>query len=342
MTFFTLLATVCLFAGISHAKEISIKDAKASSWKEWGSPASLIDGDTSTAWVGGRQGVGPGKMLTFTLSKPTTIGMIRIANGNQGKGKFDEFRSITRGILVLQDRGVHHFELKSERGEQDIVFPQVKTSSFVIIIEEVSGTPPNVRQGKDKVAVSEVRAYSESDGKVSTLPAREPIQAQAQTVPELTKEAAYFSATKPGRLYLKAMVPAPTNKTRGKGKIHKLASKDLITPVREYFARLTKMTNSYADVFANSIREREHTALVRFREKMLSDKRYYAFINAKPDSNNLSFDKPIIRGPAAMIRVHGIYRITHDDKAFETPVNALFSFIKEDGEWRINGVQKKR
>ncbi len=143
-----VLAAVCVLAFSLPAMgdEIRGVTASASSFKEWGVPGFLVDGDLSTAWVGGRKGVGPGKSLSFTLPKAQKIGMIRVANGNQGEGLFKSFRSIANGILVLPDYGVYFFSLKPEAGEQDIVFPPVTVKSFDLVIAEVS-PPPVIRKG---------------------------------------------------------------------------------------------------------------------------------------------------------------------------------------------------
>lgn len=330
--------------GLAHAKEIRTLTAEASSWKSWGAPALLVDGDTATAWVGGRQGVGPGKTLSFTLPKPTTIAMIRIANGNQGEGLFQEFRCITKGILVLQDQAVHHFTLKAEPGEQAIVFAPAKVDSFSIIIEEVSEASSRTDQSRDKVAVSEVRVFSDSQGAAPTVFASPQPSQKKQAAPAKpgTNSSDFFSATKPGRLLLQAVVPAKSGVAPTPGIRDNSVPEEFIRLVQHYFERLNRLQDDYGRVFSSDIHAREESALAQFRETMRSHKLYDSFIKATPDTRGLSFDKPIVRGNAAMLRAHGIYRFTSGAKAYETPVNLLISFTKEGGTWFINGVQQKR
>ncbi len=336
----TFLAVLFLTVGTASGKEIHNIKANASSFKEWGIPGFLVDGDISTAWVGGRKGVGPGKTLSFTLPKKTTIGMIRIANGNQGKDKFKEFRSVTSGILVLQDQGVHHFTLKPVTGEQGISFPPVAVSSFAIIIDEVSPLPGDSSMGDAKVAVSEVRVFSKADS-TATQVSSKPLKKKAKTVTPQTTKTDKFTATKTGRLVLQTMVPVAMDTPLTPGIIDPQAAQEFVALIRDYFDRLATMRDSYTEVFIASIQDREHAALARLRQVTQTKKNPVPNAKAIPDNSGLNFDKPIVRGYAAMIRTHGNYRINIGKKAYQSPVNALFSFAKENGVWLINGVQSR-
>ncbi len=334
-----VLMNLVISVGISSAKEVRGMEAEASSYKEWGAPELLVDGDKSTAWVGGRKGVGPGKTLSFTLQKKTTITMIQIANGNQGEDKFNEFRCITRGVLVLPDNGVHYFTLKPEAGEQQIIFPPVSISSFTIIIDEVF--PASEETATDaKVAVSEIRAFTNAD-KASLTTSQKPAATEAQTsmMPKVT--ATTLTATKPGRLYLQTMVPVPPDSAMKPGIIAPETKQVFIDLIQNYFSRLATLQDNYIDIFAASIKQREQAALARFKAKATANIHFLTDPNAVPDSKGISVAKPIIRGHAAMVSVHGNYRITSEGKLYESRVNALFSFIKENGTWLINGVQKR-
>lgn len=338
---FQIVLTALLIAtGTASAKEIRIIKAEASSWKEWGTPLFLVDGDPNTAWVAGRKGVGPGKTLTFTLPQRTKIGMLRISNGNQGEGKFKEFRCVTRGILVLPDHGVHPFTLEPEKGTQDISFPQAVVSSFVIIIEEVSPAPGDPSMGEAKVAVSEVRVFRGSNtAKTPVAPKLSTTETKSPTTPTTPSQ---FTATKPGRLCLRAMVPATTTTPPSPGTVHPQASQEITDLVRAYYDRLATLRDNYTEIFIASIRDREQNALDFLNAATQRSKFPVPNINATPDSSGLSFDKPIVRGYSAMIRTHGTYRLSVNGKTYESPVDTLFSFAKENGVWLINGVQKRR
>lgn len=344
--FMPLLALMLLVVVLPvQAKEITGLKAEASSWKEWGVPGFMVDGDPATAWVGGYKGVGPGKTLSFKLPGARKIGMIRIANGNQGEGVFEQFRCITRGLLVLHDKGVHSFSLKPQAGEQDIVFPSVAVRSFEIIITEVYPAPGDSKIGDAKVAVSEVRVFSGSDkgAKTNVVP---PSTAEVEKPKPTSKpgnalnKMSYFSATKPGAVYLRASVPA-TGSTVESGVVDPLVGEEFVTLVHGYFSGLVSMNDEFLDVFASSIRIRELEAFVHLQDEMRSKEMFDRLHSAEVDTSGISLDKPIVRGDAAMLRAHGVCRYVMLGKTYAFPVDALFSFDRSGGPWLINGVQDK-
>lgn len=341
-----VLAAVCVLAFSLPAMgdEIRGVTASASSFKEWGVPGFLVDGDLSTAWVGGRKGVGPGKSLSFTLPKAQKIGMIRVANGNQGEGLFKSFRSIANGILVLPDYGVYFFSLKPEAGEQDIVFPPVTVKSFDLVIAEVSPPPGDSKKGDAKVAVSEVRVFSGIEAGVpvsvsAVSSSSNGVQPKKAALPKVTR-ISRFSAVSPGYFYMKVAVPVAAGPP-DPGIIHSELPAGCINRIRSYFMRLTTMQESLAEVFAPSIREREAGTLELIRETLRKKGRLALFEAASVDVAGLSMDRPIIRGDAAMVRVHGPLFFTSQGKTYENRVDMQFSFDRVDGAWLINGARKK-
>ncbi len=74
---------------------------------------------------------------------------------------------------------------------------------------------------------------------------------------------------------------------------------------------------------------------------MRSRKQFDSLHSAEVNTLGLNMDKPIIRGDAAMLRVHGVCRYTMQDRIFEFPVDALFSFVRSNQVWLINGVQDR-
>ncbi|WP_319471219.1 NADase-type glycan-binding domain-containing protein [uncultured Pseudodesulfovibrio sp.] len=344
--FLSLLPVLCVLAFSLPAMggEIRGVTASASSFKEWGVPKYLVDGDLSTAWVGGRKGVGPGKSLSFTLPKARKIGMIRVANGNQGDGLFKSFRTVANGILVLPDHGTYFFSLKPEAGEQDIVFPPVTVKSFDLIIAEVSPPPGDSELGDAKVAVSEVRVFSGAEAGVpvsvsAVSSSSNGVQPEKAAVPKVTK-ISRFSAISPGYFYMKVAVPVAAG-TPESGIINAELSAGFINRIRSYFMRLITMQDSLAEVFAPSIREREAGTLELIRETMRKKGRLDLFEAASVDVAGLSMDRPIVRGDAAMVRVHGPLFFTSQGKTYENRVDMQFSFERVDGVWLINGARKK-
>lgn len=347
------VALLVVFSGVSaFAGEIKGLKATASSFKEWGVPSFLVDGDLSTAWVGGKKGIGPGKKLSFELPKAQRIGMIRIANGNQGEGLFADFRCMTSGMLLFPDRAVYAFTLKPETGEQDIIFPPVTVRSFEIIIAEVHPASGNTKFGDAKVAVSEVRVFRDAEGKTTVSPVVTTKGKKAQVKPAATAsnvavrksgrtEMPFFSATKPGATYLRASVPVSAGGDLKAGIVSELVGPEFAKLVKDYFVQLVTLNDGYLNVFASSIRLRELESFVILQDAMRSKKQFDSLHSAEVNTLGLSMDKPIIRGDAAMLRVHGVCRYTMQGRIFEFPVDALFSFVRSNQVWLINGVQDR-
>jgi len=346
-----LLAACCLATAFpALAGEITGLRAEATSHKEWGGPALLVDGDPATAWVAGRSGEGPGKRLTFRLPSPQTIARLRIANGNQGEGLFGQFRCVTSAILVLHDSGVHRFTLRPEPGEQDVVFPPTRVASFDIIIEAVSAPAETPEPGRDKVAVSEVRVFSDAEGEptAATVPAS-PAIASAPAVSVPAPEAAasrkdeaamdYFAATKPGAAWIKAAVAVPADKPLPGAEPNPAVPVWMGPLVAGYFGGLASLGDGYIDVFAPSIRDREARALRQLRKDLGA--RADELHGARGDARALALNRPIIRGNTAVVGVSGVYRFTAGGRTYEFPVAANFSFASEGAGWRINGVERR-
>lgn len=350
MTMFRFFSSLLIFfflfaASPAGADEVRGLSAEASSWKEWGAPGLLVDGDVSTAWVGGLSGVGPGKRITVTLPRSAKISRVRIANGNQGKGKFDEFRCVTSGVLRLPDRAVHFFTLKPEAGEQDIVFPPVSVRSFDILIADVAPYSGSVL-GDMKVAVSEVRVFTDTGdaaATVSSIPEEEDSSggpgpsspaAKPDTMP-------FFSALKPGVAWLKGVVRVPAGETFEPGVVHPDLGAEFVSRIRQYYRGLVTLSSSILDTFSPDIRDRERGAMLYLRGDMQRLGRLEALEGATVNLDSLQLGKPVVRGDAAMVPVEGVLQYSTGGTLFAVPVNALFSFARTDDGWLINGVQKQ-
>ncbi len=391
---------------------------------------NLIDGDPHTAWVGGGKGIGPGKYIEIDFPSPVALESLRIHNGHQGKGQFDKFRRLTRGVILYPDGTRQKFILKPVSGEQEISLKPVTASSIKIIITGVAPSSKDKAMGKAKVAVSEIKVYGtlgkggeaasgeteidvklakQGDGaaaldaeeaaspkpavsvkkekpkpvkkdKVSlnpkkAEPASKPRKAKPAPVtkskpvtkpkPEIKpvvkksapkkkaqkpapkkvapkkKAKRAPSASQPGITRLRASVPVPVDMPMDSGVISPWLDLEFVAQIKRYFALLTTLHDSYPDVFTSDIRERERKIFLEVQDRMRIKKEFGKHHIAMLEHIGLSFDKPVIREDSAMVYVHGPYRYYVENKAFEFPVNTLFSFMKEDGKLLINGVQDK-
>lgn len=171
---------------------------------------NIIDGDPATAWVGGGKGIGPGKFMEFYFETPVTLESLRIHNGNQGKGQFDRFRRITKGVILYPDETRQKFTLKPSPGVQTLKLKPQTVSTFKIIITGVAPSSRDKAMGKAKVAVSEIAIFGtacEGDDCVAAEPVETPDVAETVVAkPEPVKPAPKKKAAKP------APKPAPVKK----------------------------------------------------------------------------------------------------------------------------------
>ncbi len=126
-------------------------------------PGNLVDGDLTTAWVGGGKGVGPGKWIELTFPAPVKLEALGIATGHQGKNRFGKFRRLTRGVVIYPDETRQKFTLKPTPGMQRIALQPKVAGSIRIIITGVEPGTSDASMGKAKVAVSEIRVFGAMD-----------------------------------------------------------------------------------------------------------------------------------------------------------------------------------
>ena len=122
---------------------------------------NLVDGDLSTAWVGGGTGVGPGKWIEFTFPGPVRLSALKVATGHQGKGRFKSFRRLIRGVILYPDDTRQKFTLKPVTGVQTVRLDPKTVGSFRVIITGVAPGAGDKAMGKAKVAVSEMTVLGE-------------------------------------------------------------------------------------------------------------------------------------------------------------------------------------
>lgn len=391
---------------------------------------NLIDGDRSTAWVGGGSGSGPGKWIEFFFPADVTLESIRIANGNQGKGQFDRFRRLTRGVILYPDETRQKFTLKPTPGEQTVKLQPKTVRTFRIIITGVAPGSDNKTVGK--VAVSEITVFGEmGEGgepaeaeKISETakpavekkpaakpekPAAKPVQKKAapkpapakpvvskKPEPAPMKKAEAKPTVVPKKVEPKPVAkkaePKPAPKPKAKPKSapkakpkaqakpkHKPKKKavakpkaapkkitalrpavsidpnkpldigvispwldlELVAKIKMYFAHLTNLSDSYPDLFAASVRERERAEFLKLQAKMREQKQFGRHHIAMLEHIGLNFDKPEESPDAATVRVHGPYRYYIQDEAFEFMVDTRISLVRENGVWLISDVRDK-
>lgn len=157
--FLTLLVCAPAFGGSVADVSVDVRNHEGRHVGE-----HLVDGDTATAWVGGGSGIGPGKWIEFFFPAGVLLQSLKVANGHQGKGRFSQFRRISRGVILYPDETRQKFTLKSQEGLQTIRLEPKTVTSFKIIITGVDPGPRDTSMGKAKVAVSEMTIYGEMIG----------------------------------------------------------------------------------------------------------------------------------------------------------------------------------
>lgn len=375
---------------------------------------NLIDGDISTAWVGGGSGVGPGKWIEFTFPAEVRLESIKVANGHQGKGRFDTFRRMTRGVILYPDNTRQKFTLKPGPGMQTLRLEPKTVRTFRVIITGVAPAAGDEAMGKAKVAVSEMTVHGEVTGSAGAgdsgdgsadlpvesvvktkavvkpnpvrnpkpiekpkpvekaTPAVKPEQAsrpgksqvkktgQALTpkkdAPEKAVSEKAASKPKPkkaavrpkkaavaskGATYLRTASEIPADKPLDMGVLSPWLDLELVAGIKRYFSHLTTLSDSYPEVFASSIRERERKAFLVLQETVRKKKEFGDHHIAMLELIGLNFDKPKETGNGILIRVHGPCRYYIGNRGFEFLVDTLFTLVREDGVWLISSVRDK-
>ena len=263
-------------------------------------PGHLMDGDPTTAWVGGGASSGKGQWIELSFGTPISPVRLGIYNGNQADGRFEEFRRIKAGRIIYPNGTEMPFELRDEPGEQIIALEPALVESFKLVIDDVY--PFGNILGKMKVAVSELVLYvGPSLGSSSTgvAPAPDP------TPPPDPAEG----------------VPA-----------------DIQGVIRRYYALHSSLDDEYPELFTEDKREAEGFRFEVFREYQRQKGIYRALRSAKVDSSKLVMDMDRHTEERAEIWVSGTYRIMIGEFERDLPENSLFILRRENGEWRIYDI----
>ena len=116
---------------------------------------------------------------------------------------------------------------------------------------------------------------------------------------------------------------------------------ELVAQIKRYLGLLTTLHDSYPDLFAPSVRERERTAFLKLQDQMRAEGSFGDHHIAMLEHIGLSFDRPVEAGDKVTVRVHGPYRYYVGDKAWEFQVDADVTLIREGGKWLILDVRDR-
>ncbi|MEF2231242.1 MAG: hypothetical protein V3571_09970 [Pseudodesulfovibrio sp.] len=114
---------------------------------------------------------------------------------------------------------------------------------------------------------------------------------------------------------------------------------ELVAQIKRYLGLLTTLHDSYPDLFAPAVRERERAAFLALQESMRADGRFADHHIAMLEHIGLGFDRPTEAGGRITVRVHGPYRYYVGDQAWEFTVDANVTLVREQDKWLILDVK---
>ena len=116
---------------------------------------------------------------------------------------------------------------------------------------------------------------------------------------------------------------------------------ELVAEIKRYLGLLTTLHDSYPELFVPAIRERERAAFLKLQESMRAKHEFGGHHIAMLEHIGLNFDKPVIQGDKATVRVHGPYRYYIENKAYEFQVDADVTLVHLDNRWLIEDVKDR-
>ncbi|QGY38627.1 hypothetical protein GM415_00200 [Pseudodesulfovibrio cashew] len=298
-----VLLALCLMPCRAVALDVTVK---VSSVKvDFGlpyAPENLLDGDPSTAWVGGGIGAGVGQWVDLSFVIPTRVTRIGIFNGHQGEGKFDEFRRIRSGRVVYPDGFETRFWLRDEPGEQVIRLPGRPAKSLRIVVESVF--PEGNVTSRMKLAVSEIKLYLALMADPGDSGDRKDVGSQVTPAkPPVDPDKA---------------VPEP-----------------LAELLRVFYVRHTTLADDYAELFAEDVRDRNDFRFEVFKEVQRQRGTYNILRTAKVDPSGLGFEMVERDGAFAKVRVFGAYRVQVADIDTNLEEDSVFVLTLGADGWKI-------
>jgi len=265
-------------------------------------PENLMDGDTSTAWVGGGVGPGVGQWIDLIFGIPVRVRQLGIYNGHQGEGRFHEFRRIRSGRILYPDGTETQFWLRDEPGEQIIKCRSIPAKSLRIIVDDVF--PKGEKTSKVKLAVSEIKLYLT----LMALPGSKQIE------------------DNPDPTHIPAPPPVDPDKVVPQG---------IVDLLREFYVRQTTLADNYAELFAEDVRDRNDFRFEVFKSVQRQRRTYKILKTANVDTSGLGFELVQHDGSFAEVRVFGAYRVKVADVDTNLEEDSIFVVSKEADGWKI-------
>lgn len=265
-------------------------------------PGNLLDGDPSTAWVGGSISSGTGQWMDFAFPVPVRVTRLGIFNGHQEEGRFKEFRRIRSGRIVYPDGSESPFWLRDEAGKQIIECRSKPVKSFRVIVDEVF--PKGGAVGKQKLAVSEIKFYL-------TLMA----------VP--TEGVSGESAEK-----VRVPVLPPADLTNE-------VPDEIKELLRTFYVMQSSLADDYHTLFAQHVRDRFDFQFEVFKQIQRQRGTYKILRTAQVDPAGLRFDLVYLQEDVAEVRVFGTYRVQVADLDQNLEEDSVFALMKGNDGWKI-------
>lgn len=264
-------------------------------------PENLMDGDSTTAWVGGGIGPGKGQWIELNFGVPTRVARLGIFNGNQAKGEFENFRRIRSGRIIYPDGIETQFWLRDEPGEQVVECRARPFKNLRIVVDDVF--PKGDVTAKKKLAVSEIKLY------LSLAPPG------SDAKEDLPKD---------------GFIPAPPPLDPDR-----VVPEGIISLLREFYVRQTCLDPDYAELFAEDVRDRNDFRFEVFKEMQRQQGTYRLLRTAKVDTANLGFELVEMQGTWAKVRVFGAYRVKVSKLDKNLQEDSTFVLSKEPEGWKI-------
>ncbi|WP_319542050.1 NADase-type glycan-binding domain-containing protein [uncultured Pseudodesulfovibrio sp.] len=300
---FLILIVMLTFANPAFALEVevSVSSFKVDHAFSY-APGNLLDGDPTTAWVGGSLSSGTGQWMEFAFPVPVRVTRLGIFNGHQEAGRFKEFRRIRSGRIVYPDGSESPFWLRDEAGEQIVECPAKPFKSFRIIVDEVF--PKGGAMGKQKLAVSEVKFYL--------------------TLMAIPPEGIAGESAKNDRIPV--LPPADlTNEVPDE-------IKELL---RTFYVMQSSLADDYHTLFAKHVRDRFDFQFEVFKEIQRQRGTYTILRTALVDPAGLRFDLVYLQEDVAEVRVFGTYRVQVADLDQNLEEDSVFALMKGSDGWKI-------
>lgn len=298
LVFFLLLLSLP-----AHALDVNVE---VSSFKvDFGlkhTPENLLDGDPTTAWVGGGIGPGVGQWIALDFGVPVRVERLGIFNGHQAEGQFLEYRRIRSGRVLYPDGAETQFWLRDEPGEQVIECRGRPFKSIRIVVDSVF--PKGELTAKVKLAVSEIKLY---------------LSLMAPPGGDIEEDL-------PDATHIPARPPVDPDR---------IVPEKLADVLRAFYVRHTTLADDYAELFAEDVRDRNDFRFEVFKAVQRQRGTYTVLQTADVDTSGLGFELVEHDGAFARVRVFGAYRVKVGDVDTNLEEDSVFVVSNDVDGWKI-------